>query len=133
MSWATIRDGMKTRLATISGLATYDTMPDVLNNKDVAAVIPGDPVLEPTGHGRKTAVNIVVRVRCSRATSKDASDALDAYIWPTGANSIPAAVDAGRTLGGTVDDIRWTRMQSYVSETQGVQQADLLFQAMVSP
>lgn len=132
MSWATIRDGMKTRLSTISGLVPYDVQPDTMPNKDVAVVLPGDPVLESTGHGKKTLVNIIVRVRCSRATSKDSSDALDAYIWPSGGNSIPSAVDGGPTLSGTVDDVRWSRTENYGSEVQGVHQADLLFQAMVS-
>lgn len=133
MSWATIRDGVKTRLDTISGLSARDTIPDSLPDKDTATVMPSPAVLSPTGHATKTAVSLFVLIRCVRGRLRDSQDALDAYIWPTGTNSIIAAVYADRTLSGTVDDIRWTGTDSYtpVEGTTGVQ-ANVNFIAFVS-
>lgn len=135
MSWATIRDGMKTRLDTISGLKAFDVMPDSLPNANCAVVLPGDPVFEPAAHGLKVSVNIIVMVRCTRATAKDAQDALDAYIWMTGTSSVPAAVNAGRTLGGAADDCQFVRVSGYgvPENTQGAMQANIMFRAMVTP
>lgn len=125
MSWATIRDGMKTRLATISGLTTFDVMPDTLPNKDNAVVLPGDPLLEPAAHGAKKFINVIVKVRCSRASAKDGAAALDGYLA-----SIESAVDGGRTLGGAVDDCQLRNVQTYINaEAQGVFEADVLFRA----
>jgi hypothetical protein len=135
MSWATIRDGMKARLATISGLVAYDVMPDNLPDHDVAIVLPGDPLIEPAGHQRKVDINIRVVVRCTRATARDAQDALDAYIWPTGASSIQAAVEAGRTLGGAADDTQFVRVVQYgpsATDNKGQWQADVMFRAKVT-
>lgn len=134
-TWAEIRDGLKTRLVTISGLMAHDTMPSTLPDKDVAVVLYGTPlVLSPSGHARKVEIQVRVIVRVTRATPPDTQDALDAYIWPTGTNSIVAAINAGRTLGGKVDDTRWIGTGS-VGVPEGHPnslQAELNFSCLVS-
>ena len=111
-TWAAIRDGMKTRLATISGLSAHDVMPNTVADRNFAAVIYGEPLVTPGGHARKVDVNVRVLVRVQRGDPKDAQDALDAYVWPTGTNSIVAAVLAAPTLGGIVDDTSWISVDS---------------------
>lgn len=134
MSWVTIRTGMETRLATISGLKAFDKMPSSLPNQNVAVVLPGEPVIEAAGHGNKVDVHIRVVVRCVRATAEDAQAALDVYIWPSGGSSVQAAVEGGPTLGGAVDDVRFVRVGSYgsVENTAGGFQADIIFRAKVT-
>ncbi len=139
MSWATIRDGMKTRLDTISGLKAHDVLPSVMPDANVAVVLPGEPLLEPSGHAGMVDVNIRVVVRCSRATVQDAQNALDAYVWPSGTNSIQAAVEGGPQLGGAVDDCRFVRVAAYgtvedagtQTKTAGAMQADVMFRGKV--
>lgn len=117
---------MNTRIDTISGLTTFDVQPDSLPNKDNAIVLPGDPLLEPAAHGAKKYINVIVRLRCARATAKDAQAALDGYIA-----SVEGAVNADRTLSGAVDDCQLRAIQGYANEgTQGQFETDVLFRAL---
>lgn len=133
MSWATIRDGMKTRLDTISGLSARDTAPDSLPERDTATVLPGEPLISPSGHRGKVEVNIIVRVRCSRGKVRDSQDALDPYLWPTGTKSIIAAVDGGPTLNAAVDACQFVTVQNYGGiEGSAAVQADVVFRGIVT-
>jgi len=107
-TWAQIRDGMKTRLDTIGApLVVFDTMPATVADKDVAIILYGDPLVVPTGHGGLASVGIRVIVRVTRGNIRDAQDAIDPYLWPSGAKSIVVAVLGDRTLGGNVSETQW--------------------------
>lgn len=133
MSWVTIRDGVKTRLDTISGLSARDTAPSTLPDRDTATVLPGDPLILPSGHHNKVDINFVVLVRCNRGKLKDSQDALDVYLWPAGSGSIVAALEGGSTLSSTVDDVRFTGVTAYggIEGTEAVQ-AQVNFTAKVT-
>lgn len=118
---------MKTRLATISGLSVFDTMPATVADKNFAAVTYGDPLVVPSGHARKVNVNVRVIVRVSRGDFRDAQEAIDAYLWPTGANSIVAAVLGDPTLGSIVDDTLWVSADSVGVLDDGTLQGSLNF------
>ena len=134
MTWATIRDGFKTRLATIDGLTAHDVMPDSLPDKDVAVVLPGEPLFEPQSTDGLLSVNLRVVVRCFRGRGTDAQDALDAYLWPSGDKSVVAAVYADATLDGAVDDTQFTFVGAYgaVQDKPGAFQADVNFRCSVT-
>jgi len=129
VTWATIRDGFKTRLATIDGLTAHDVMPDSLPDKDVAVVLPGEPLFEPQSADGLFSVNVRVVVRCFRGRSTDAQEALDAYLWPVGEKSVVAAVYGDATLDGAVDDTQFTFVGAYgaVQDKPGAFQADVNF------
>jgi len=98
-----LRDGLKTRLATISGLRAYAEFPD-------AVVVPAAIVRPLRGQFRsalsghpQTAFEVLVLVSMPRLDK--AQDALDPYLADTGASSIFAALEGDRTLGGVADDI----------------------------
>lgn len=131
-TWAEIRDGMKTRLATIGGLSAHDVMPPTVADKDFAAVTYGDPLIIPAGHGTATFVSVRVIVRVQRGNLKDAQDALDAYIWRTGTNSIVAAVLAAPTLGSKVDDTQWQSTDAIGTLEDGALQASINFRCRVN-
>lgn len=134
-TWAEIRDGMKARLATISGLQAYDITPNKVADKDVAIVVYGEPVaFEPSAHARKVDVHIRVVVRVQRGNIEDMQDAMDAYLWPTGTDSIIAAVDGDRTLGNKVDDTQWqgTGSVGTVGATNEALQATIDFRCKVT-
>lgn len=131
-TWAEIRDGMKTRLATISGLSAYDTMPNVVADKNFAVVLYGEPLVIPYGHGGLVSVGVRVIVRVNRSTPPDAQDALDAYLWPTGSSSIVAAVNGDRTLGGKVEETQWQSTGSIGVLDDGTYQAEVLFRCITT-
>jgi hypothetical protein len=106
-----LRDAIETRLATISGLNTYDTVPD-------NPVIPFATVL-PTGIEYDAGMSdgahtwrFGILVAVHRASESTAQDALDAYCDPTGTRSIRAAINGDRTLGG-LGSCRVLEMRNY--------------------
>jgi hypothetical protein len=64
-------------------------------------------------------INVVV----GRYTDRTANDALDAYLSPTGATSIRAALESDRTLGGVVQ----TLILSSAANVVAVNEADANF------
>ena len=115
---AEIRSGLKTRLATISGLRTTDTVPDVIN-PPVAIVMPQTVTYDETMRRGLATYTFTVMVIVGRASERSAQTALDSFVAQTGATSVKAAIEGDKTLGGTVFDTRVTTMRSYGSTTQG--------------
>jgi hypothetical protein len=115
---ATIRTGLATNLATISGLRTSATMPDAIN-PPIAIVMP-DSISYDTTMGRgldEYAFTILVVV--GRADARTSQGSVDAFCNPTGASSIKTAVQSDRTLGGAASSLRVTSMRNYTSITAG--------------
>lgn len=108
-----IRDGLETRLATIAGLRAHDTIPDQIN---VPCAIVGAPETIQYDHtmGRGTdRYTIPVRVYAGRASERAGQDKIDGYLAGSGANSIKAAIEADRTLGGVAHSTRVTEARGY--------------------
>lgn len=98
-----IRDGIKTRLATISGLRAYDTVPDTIA---IPAAVVGAPELidfNAVMGGSKNRYTIPVRIFASRASDRSGQDKIDAYLAAAGASSVRAAIQGDQTLAGIVD------------------------------
>jgi len=106
-----VRDACVTQLSTITGLRTYDLIPDSVN---VPAAIVGNLELtwdEAMGRGLDQAT-FEVLVITSRMSDRAAQDKLDVYLAGTGSSSIKTVLEAGTptgTLNGTVSTIRVTR------------------------
>jgi hypothetical protein len=96
-----IRDGLATRLATISGLRVSATMLDD-PRPPVAMVLPDRVVDQYT---------FVIQLLVSRADDRAAQRNIDPFI--TGPTSIKEAVYADLTLGGVVNTCRVTEMRNY--------------------
>lgn len=97
-----IRDALKTRLQTISGLNVYDTVPGAVNPP--AAVIrrrrgPTPATLGATNHDYEFAITIVTSLADDRA----AQDKLDEFLSGSGALSVMDAIDADADLGDVVE------------------------------
>ena len=133
MSWTTIRTGVKTRLDTITGVSGHSRA--ALSQKDSveATVIPADPLITPSGHAGKVEVRFAVRIKVFKGTLEDSQTALDAYIWPTGTDSIIAALRGDTTLAGAIDDLQLVDVVGYeqVAESTAVR-ADINFRGIVS-
>ena len=102
-----IRNGIETRLNTISGLQVYDHEPDATMATPAASIAfdgwtPGETFRGASNPGART-YHWVVTLRLSGAIPEEQWKALDDYIVPTGSKSILAAIDGDGTLGGIVD------------------------------
>lgn len=114
MTWsvAAIRDGLKTALAIVPNLRTYDTIPGQVAIP-AAVVTMGDPLVsyDLAMGDNADSLNFVVLLLVQYATERPAQDALDAYLDPTGASSVKTAIEGN--LGGAVVDASVTTATGY--------------------
>jgi hypothetical protein len=93
-----LREGLRARLATISGLRTYDEMPPK-PEPPAAAVLPTGWDYGQTFDGAVT-WRFDVWLYVSPADLTRAQQRFDEYLAPTGASSIAAAIEGDVSLGG---------------------------------
>jgi len=109
-----LRTALAAQLATIRGLRTAATVPD--NPAPPVAVIVPVNVEYDTSFGRGTdTYTFSVLLIVGRMSERAAQTTLDAYINPTGATSIKAAINTDPTLGGACQSARVTNMVNYGS------------------
>ena len=116
--YAAIKDGIKTRVETLSVLiAVFDTVPDRAV-PPVAVVVPGAPPVEynvsmgaSTNASQLQRFNFEILVLAQRFYAETAQDKLDSYVSGTG--SVYNAIAGDTTLGGTASDARITRVADY--------------------
>ncbi len=100
-----VRDGLKTRLQTITGLRVYDLIPDTVS-PPAAVVGQLDFTFDINNARGLDQANCDVLVIVQRLSERVAQDKLDAFLAGSGAGSIKAAIEGDRTLGGTVNTLR---------------------------
>ena len=100
-----IRDGLKTRLETISGLRVYSSQMDSIQNFPCAVLILDrlDYVITVEGFSFEGTWRVLVLV--DAAIRQDAYELMDDYLDPSGARSVEAAVYGDSTLGGYADGV----------------------------
>lgn len=122
MGIAAIRDGIKTRLATISGLRCHDTVPGQVM-VPAAVVVPVSDTFATYDvamggvHNLAFTVTLVV----SSAWDRTAQDLLDSFIDSSGAKSVFAALSGDPTLGGNVASAELRNASNYGLITWGAQ------------
>jgi hypothetical protein len=99
-----VADGIKARLATITGLRSFNYQPEQLNPPF------GYPVLTSVDYhgamsGGLVTMNWTVFVVVGRYTDRNAFATLDNYLSYSGAQSIRACLEADRTLGGVCQNL----------------------------
>lgn len=104
MDIAAIQQGLATAAATITGLNTFPALPESLNATPAFAVVEFDLSYDQTFAGGQYGM-VETLFSCGVYTSRggDAQadrSALVAFLNPSGASSIKAALEADRTLGG---------------------------------
>jgi len=109
VSLTAIRDGLATRLATISGLRTASEIPD-LPNPPIAVVSLRNIDYDNAMARGLTLYNLIVTVIVGRMAERQAQRRLDEYISTSGANSIKLAIQGDKTLGGIAYDVKVTDM-----------------------
>lgn len=96
-----VRAGIATRLATISGLQAYTTVPGQIATP--AAFVSGPTSAKPLTMGSsKRDWRVRVRILVTRAVEAAGQDALDDFL-SVGTTSIDDAIAGDPTLGGSAD------------------------------
>jgi hypothetical protein len=121
-----IRDGLETRLATITGLRTYDVVP--ANPQVPAAVVaPDDPFVDylQAMQGGLVEVRFAIVLLVRMSTDRGWQDALDSYLSAgTGeTSSVFDAIRGDKTLGGVAFDCVPRVAGGYGTETFGTGEA----------
>jgi hypothetical protein len=119
MNPSQVRDGLKTRLQTISGLRAYDLIPDTVV-PPCAVVGQLDFTFDIDNARGLDQAQVDVLVIVQRFSERAGQDKLDAYLAGSGASSIKAAIEGDRTLGGTVNTLRVTGAEAGTYDSQGV-------------
>lgn len=115
-----VRDGLKTRLLTISGLRAYDLIPDTVT-PPAAVVGQLDFTFDIDNARGLDQAQVDVLVIVQRFSERSGQDLLDTYLSGSGNTSIKAAIEGDRTLGGTVNTLRVTGAEAGTYESQGVE------------
>lgn len=119
-SVSSVRAGLKTRLATISGLTATAVAPATVN-VPAAYIVPGSIDFDQTMGRGSDLLNFSVVLLVAQATTELAQSDLDAYLVGSGAQSVKAAIEGDGTLGGAAQWTRVTRVSVYgLIEHQGV-------------
>lgn len=119
MNPSQVRDGLKTRLQTITGLRAYDLIPDTVL-PPCAVVGQLDFTFDIDNARGLDQAQVDVLVIVQRFSERAGQDKLDAYLAGSGSTSIKAAIEGDRTLGGTVNTLRVTGAEAGTYDSQGV-------------
>jgi hypothetical protein len=107
-----LRAGIKTNLATISGLRVSDFQPDNIN-PPVAIVFPISLNYDETFNRGMQTYTFAVQVIVGRVSERSGQSTIDSYCSSTGSNSIKLAIESDKTLAGKAFDLRVTDMRNY--------------------
>lgn len=110
MNVSTVRDGLKTRLQTITGLRAYDVIPDKVT-PPCAIVGQLDFTFDIDNARGLDQASCDVYVIVQRLDARSGQNKLDDYLG-TGSSSIKTAIEADRTLGGAVNTLRVTSAEA---------------------
>lgn len=125
-----VRDGLKKNLQEIDGLRVYDLVPD--NPQPPSAIIGQlDLVFDLNNARGLDQANIDVLVIVQRFSERTGQDKLDKYLSGSGDYSIKAAIEADKTLDGSVDTLRVTSAQSGVYQAADIEYLSYRYQVTV--
>lgn len=99
-----VADGLKARLATISGLRTFSYQPEQLNPPVAFPMIEAVRYHGAFGGGN-VEMDWTVMIVVGRYLDRVAHSQLDGYLSYSGASSLRAAIEADKTLGGVAQTL----------------------------
>jgi len=109
LSITTIKQGLATNLATISGLRTSAQVPD--NPNPPQAIIELKSINYDMAFKQGlTIYNFLISLVVARVDERGAQAKLDGYASSSGASSVKLAIQSDKTLSGTAFDVRVTDM-----------------------
>lgn len=111
----TIRNKIAENIGTVTGLRTSAELID--NPSPPIALVALDSVQYHDDFGNGIQLSFSVTVVVGRSAERQMQRKLDAYISPTGAQSVKAGIESNRSLDGTVDDLVCTNVSNVGSIT----------------
>ena len=105
-TFTSIRDGIKTRLETITSLTVYDIVPDFLDPPAVIIAPFNTLNFDSTMQRGSDTYEIPVILYIQKVDAQSAQDSLDAFLASSGSDSIKAAIEGDITLGGAAMSVR---------------------------
>lgn len=123
LNTAEVMEGLRVRLATITGLKTHAYPPDSLVAPAGVVHFPTAVEFDLTAQRGKDAIEVEVSVLVGKVSDRTARTRLGAYLAGSGASSVKAAIEGGKTLGGAADT---TRVRSATVSTIAVEGVDYL-------
>jgi hypothetical protein len=117
VSIATIRAGLGTNLATLSGLRIATSLPEQVNPPQ-AVISLQSVAYDGALRGGLTTYTFMVTVIVARMSERTAQSILDGYISP-GSGAIKNAIESDKSLGGSAFDVRVEAMSNVGSLTIG--------------
>jgi hypothetical protein len=99
-----INDGLKANLATISGLRTYDHVPDTFGTPCAVVMFSSVDYANAFRQGNPR-YEFTITLIVGRASERAAQIALGEYLSDTGAKSIRAAVESDSRLNSKAQDL----------------------------
>jgi hypothetical protein len=112
-SVSAIRDGLRTRLATITGLRAYDVWPDQVHAPAAMVQPVRGRYKEALGGVPRLTFRVVLAAAPVQRGLARGEDVLDPYLDDTGATSIKAALEGDKTLGGIVASLHAVEWDDY--------------------
>jgi hypothetical protein len=113
-----IKAGLATNLATITGMRTSTQIPE--QPQPPVAIITVNSINYDTTFGRGLDEYLLtVTVIVSRADGRNAQNLLDQYCASSGTLSVKSAIELDRSLGGSANDCRVTGLSTYGNLTIG--------------
>jgi hypothetical protein len=113
-----VSQGLKTRLATITGLRTFDYQPDNIYPPIAYISLTTIEYHKAMGGGMRI-FTYTITVVTGRVDERTGQDELDAYASYDGSKSVRAALEGDKTLGGVVDTLIVTSSASVNALSQG--------------
>lgn len=107
MTPSSVRAGLATAVDTIPGLRCFDYVPDSLS-PPAAVVEPLEVNFDRAMGNGADYFRAFILIIVGRMSDRSSQDRLDAYLPPTGASSVKAAIEADRTLGGACSTLTVT-------------------------
>lgn len=111
MNVDSIRDGIVTRLATITGLRTFPRVPPSI--APPCAFVASPTIVFDIDMSGGCRVEFPVMLMVSRADDRSGQETLDDYIATSGTKSVRAAMDGDLDLSSSVDTMRVVGVQDY--------------------
>ena len=100
-----VKDGLKARIETISGLRAFDYQPDQVNPPFAWPTLDEIRYHQTGMSSGGVVMDFTITLVVQRVSERVAQDALDNYMSWSGVKSLRAAIEADRTLGGVCDDL----------------------------
>lgn len=112
-SLSSIRSGLSTRLATISGMSVYSFVPDSIEPPTAVVGVMSSVDYDSTMSRGSDLYEIPLYLYVSRVDAELSQDSLDEFLAGSGSKSIKQAIEGDSTLGGVVSSARVVEASNY--------------------